>query len=154
MLYIHTYRQTDRHTNKHFNSEKVNLEFEKFLKNEEVNRRNISEERLNTLVEHLNSFASTDNDKIAVIKQAIGGNYPDFRPLPGSESKLVDYSGNSSSVPSVHDFIKYFEENGSTQVKAEKFYDSCAYIKKWKDKAGFSFIETWKEYATNYIKKQ
>jgi hypothetical protein len=60
------------------------------------------------------------------------------------------------SPPSIEEVIKHFEEVGSTKVKAEKFYDSCAYVKQWKDNAGFSFVEKWKDYATNYInnKKQ
>ena len=69
------------------------------------------------------------------------------------ESSFLNVS-ESLSAPSAEQVIKYFEENGSTKIEAEKFFDACAYLKKWKDNAGFSFIEKWKDYATNYIKKQ
>jgi hypothetical protein len=128
-----------------FFSEKVNFEFEKFLKNEEVNRRKPTEERLKALINNLNNIASTDEEKIASIQQAIAGNYPDFRKaVVKVDSGYVSFKDHISP-PSLQEFERYFEENGRSKELAGKVYDSFAYNHHWKDRAGFSIIETWKE---------
>lgn len=139
-------------------SEKVFSEFEKFLKNEEANKRPMTDERLNTLVEHLNSIAPTDEEKIKVIRQAVEGNYPGFRAVP----KTISDSGISrptpyiisTAIPSREEFIQHCAELGLPEEKAGSFYDDLAYNKKWKDNAGSSIKETWKEYTENIISNQ
>lgn len=133
-----------------FFSEKVNFEFEKFLKNEDFNKRPVSEERQKALIEKLNSIAPNDDDyQVAVIRQAIAGNYSDFRPI-------ADYQKTDSGkilAPSREEFTAYFLENGQTSELAGKVYDSCAYHHEWKNKAGFSFIETWQEVVKKHFVK-
>lgn len=122
-----------KQTNINLFSEKVNFVFEDFLKQEEINGRNVSEARLKILIENLNSIAPDDDEyKIAVIRQAVSGNYPDFRPVPGRKPKRPDvlFSPVTDDVitttPTEDEFIQYFDGNGYSKVSAQNAYFNFA----------------------------
>lgn len=70
-------------------SEKVNSVFTQFL---EEQKKPLSNARKNILIENLERYAPGDDvKKVEIIKQAIAGGYPGFRPLP----TINEDSGNS-----------------------------------------------------------
>lgn len=73
---------------KNFLSEKINFEFENFLREQ---NKPVSELRQKELADKLETLAPGNDDlKIAIIKQAISGGYPDFRQLPEQVSVKQD----------------------------------------------------------------
>lgn len=131
-----------------FLSEKINFEFEKFLKNEDFNKRPVSDERQKALIDKLNSIAPNDDDyQVAVIRQAVAGNYSDFRPI--ADYKKTD--SGKPQAPSPEEFKGFFVENGESEETAQKVYDHFAYNRRWKDPSGFSIMENWKQYCTRYF---
>jgi hypothetical protein len=132
-------------------SEKVFFEFNIFLKQEEINKRPVTEERLKILAEHLNNIAPSDEEKIAVIKQAIAGNYPDFRSVPNNKP-MTGIFADVISPPTKEEVIKFCEENGYNKEIAEKAYYHFD-NKNWKDKYEESFIESWRDMVAKYYFK-
>ena len=139
-------------------SEKVFFEFDIFLKQEEINKRPVTEERLKILAEHLNNIAPTDEEKIAVIKQAIAGNHPDFRSVPGKVENFTGYLQGSSTITlplsrplNKVEFIKRCKEFGCEDELAGKIYDDFEYNKHWRDSAGNSIIENWQDVVKKII---
>lgn len=134
-------------------SEKVFLEFNSFLKQEEINRRKVSEERLNILIENLKSIAADDEDyQVAIIRQAIAGNHSDFRPVPGREAKRkyepfgITYKAPDVNIiqpPSHDEFKEIFKENGIREDVAEKAFTICN-DNGWRDQNNISFLDQWK----------
>jgi Domain of unknown function (DUF4373) len=135
-------------------SEKVNFSFKTFLQEQ---KEPVSEERKIALAEHLENLAPNDEEmQIAIISQAIAGNYPDFRPLPAEK---IQGGGNSNRIeheppsrkgndlddrkpPAIDEVIKYFADNGQTEELARKAFEVYSHFK-WIGKDNVSRIPDW-----------
>lgn len=73
--------------NKENNKELIYNLFKEYIKLREDNKYNISETIINRLINKLNEYGKTDEDKIEIISQAINGKWKDFYELKKEEKK-------------------------------------------------------------------
>ncbi len=69
------------------NKELIYNLFKEYIKLREDNKYNISETSINRLINKLNEYGKTDEDKIEIISQAINGKWKDFYELKREEKK-------------------------------------------------------------------